>query len=179
MRLTITLLAVCSSGFSWVSNLTRNLLPRASATTKPGLVPPTLPPTTRIGSFGGPVEEAPRPASAGVTWRTPTRLVNQVESGTSSSALVFQAGSRLGSSSTRVRRPVAMTSVAYGSTKNSRSSGSGMSALSATDQTTFWSWNVPLVVAQPAQATANTSERAMARVIAGAPDCERTRSVPS
>jgi hypothetical protein len=92
IRLTIASVAVCISGFSLVSNFTRNFRLLASFMMKPGLPPPDLPEVMVNGAIGSGPSIGPRATSSGERSSTPIRLVNQVESGTSSHALVLCAG---------------------------------------------------------------------------------------
>ena len=59
---------------------------------KPGVTPSLLPDTTVHLPGAGPlVVSGPRRTSSAVSGRTPARLVNQLESGTSSMVLMFSA----------------------------------------------------------------------------------------
>src|SRR5262245_31152682 len=92
MRLAMAMAAVAPLGFEGGSNETNHVSPFPSLAVKPGANPDDFSRVSvhREASGGWPLM-GPVASSAAVSVRVPTRLVNQLESGTSSTVLMFFA----------------------------------------------------------------------------------------
>ena len=92
MRVAIATAAVAPSGYSGGSNSRNHVSPRASRAVKPGWAPEVFSRiSTHFEGSGGAPMMGPRAICSTDTGTVPMRLVNQLESGTSSMVLTFWA----------------------------------------------------------------------------------------